>query len=188
MAGCLLPNQNQAGRGTVFRSFTANEQTMGALFEQFVFNFLEREQGRFGVSSPHVAWRVGASSSSDTRWLPTMKTDVVLSRPGQTVVIEAKCYADALQSHFNGAEKLRSTHLYRLLTYLAHFPRHLRGPPPVGVLLYAGLGPGEPLHYELDGQTVLIRNLRLDQSWEAIHADLLGLVDELGAWPVARVG
>jgi len=35
---------------------------------------------------------------------------------------------------------------------------------------------------------VLIRNLRLDQPWEAIHANLLGLVDELGAWPVARVG
>jgi 5-methylcytosine-specific restriction enzyme subunit McrC len=182
VSGSLLPEAN--GRGTRFRSFTADEKQMGALFEAFVWNFLDREQRTFAVTSPHVEWKTGVGPQSDVKWLPAMKTDIVLTRPGQTVVIEAKCYAEALQSHFHGSVKLRSAHLYQLLAYLTHFPR-TAGRPPSGMLLYAGLGPGEPLDYELDGLTVLIRNLNLDQPWEAIHADLLGLARELSSWPVA---
>ena len=49
----------------------------------------------------------------------------------------------------------------------------------------AGLGPGQPLHYELGGNMVLVRNLALDQPWKLIHHDLLSLAKELAAWPVA---
>jgi len=115
VAGCLLPDQDQAGRGTVFRSFTAGLQTMG-------------EQRRFGVDSPHVAWRV------------------VLRRHRAL----GGCHARTRCSRLGGAAKLHSAHLYQLLTYLAHYPR-TEGCSPVGVLLYSGLGPREPLHYELDG-------------------------------------
>jgi len=182
VAGCLLPEQ--AGRGKTFRSFTSNDQQMGALFEAFVRNFLIREQRQFSVARPKVPWDVAEATSSDPRWLPEMQTDISLSRPGQTVIIETKCYAEALQRRNEGAAKLISAHLYQLLTYLGHQGRSM-GSAPLGVLLYAGLGPGQPLQYELGGQMVLVRNLDLDQPWEQIHRDLLALTGELGSWPVA---
>ncbi len=180
----LLPDQ--AGRGRVFRRFTASDQQMGMLFQAFVKNFLIREQRQFRVTSPKVSWAVAEAKSSDRRWLPEMQTDVALFRPGQTVLIEAKCYASSLQQRNEGASKLISEHLYQLLTYLTHYGQ-ASGTAPVGMLLYAGLGPGESLHYELGGHLVLVRNLNLDQPWEQIHSDLLGLAAELGNWPVAFV-
>jgi hypothetical protein len=49
----------------------------------------------------------------------------------------------------------------------------------VGVLLYAGTGPGEFLQYRLGGHTVLIRNIDLNCEWQQIHQSLLKLTKEL---------
>ncbi|MDA1036081.1 MAG: hypothetical protein O3B65_04265 [Chloroflexi bacterium] len=182
VASCLLPEQ--AGRGKMFRSFTASDQQMGALFEAFVRNFLIREQRQYHVTRPKVPWAVAAATSSDLRWLPEMQTDILLSRLGQSVIVETKCYAEALQHRNEGASKLISGHLYQVLTYLSNYAR-VTGASPLGVLLYAGLGASEPLHYDLGGHMVLVRNLDLDQPWELIHRDLLALSCELGAWPIA---
>lgn len=182
VAGCLLPEQ--AGRGKVFRSFTSSDQQMGALFEAFVRNFLIREQRQFSVARPKVPWALAEAASSDPRWLPDMQTDISLAREGQTIIVETKCYAKALQQRNEGALKLISGHLYQLLTYLTHHAWST-GSAPLGVLLYAGLGTGQPLHYELGGYMVLVRSLDLDQPWKLIHRDLLALAKELGRWPVA---
>jgi 5-methylcytosine-specific restriction enzyme subunit McrC len=181
VASCLLPEQTD--RGKVFRSFTSSDQQMGALFEAFVRNFLIREQRQFNVARPKVSWAVAEATSSDPRWLPEMQTDISLSRGDETFIVETKCYADALQQRSEGAPKLISQHLYQLLTYLTHHALST-GSPPLGVLLYAGLGAGQPLHYELGGQTVLVRSLDLDQPWKLIHQDLLALVTELDTWRV----
>jgi len=180
----LLPVQG--GKGRVFRSFTSSDQQMGALFEAFVRNFLRREQSCFNVSQPKVPWDVTSDASSDLRWLPEMRTDIVLSRLGQVVVVEAKHYAASVQQYYQGTPKLLSSHLYQLLAYLTHY-REPSGIRPIGVLLYAGAGAGEPLHYSLGGHTVLIRNLSLDQPWEGIRADLLALADDVQSWPVSSV-
>ena len=182
VAGCLLPEHG--GQGRVFRSFTSSDQRMGALFEAFVRNFLIREQRQFIVSRPKVPWAVAAAASSDPRWLPEMQTDISLSRQAQTIIVETKCYANSLQQRNEGAPKLISEHLYQLLTYLTHHAL-TTGTAPFGVLLYAGLGTGEPLHYELGGHRVLVRSLDLNQPWELIRRDLLVLVSELGGWPLA---
>jgi 5-methylcytosine-specific restriction enzyme subunit McrC len=184
VAGCLLPEQ--AGRGKVFRSFTSSDQQLGTLFEAFVRNFLVREQRQFSVARPKVPWAVAGAASSDPRWLPDMQTDISLACPGRTIIVETKCYAEALQKRNEGAPKLISDHLYQLLTYLTH-QAWSTGSAPLGVLLYAGLGPGQPLHYKLAGHIVLVRSLNLDQPWELIHRDLLAIAKELGTWPVAVV-
>jgi 5-methylcytosine-specific restriction enzyme subunit McrC len=113
-----------------------------------------------------------------------MQTDNSLSRQGQTIIVETKMYANALQQRSDGAPKLISEHLYQLLTCLTQHAWST-GSAPLGVLLYAGLGLGQPLHYELGGHMVLVRSLDLDQPWNLIHRDLLALAKELGGWPSA---
>lgn len=103
-----------------------------------------------------------------------------LSAPGQTVIVEAKCVADALLVNQGGPPKLRSAHLYQLLAYLSNM-RVPAGGRLTGVLLYAGLGAQRPLDYVLCGHRVLVRNLDLDQPWERIKADLLALSAEFAA-------
>lgn len=160
-----------------FHPFTASEQEMGHLFESFVRNFLQLEQGYFGVSKPKVAWIVERESSSDLGWLPEMVTDIVLTHAASRIVIEAKFYAAPYQSRFH-RKKLISKHLYQLLTYVTHL-RATAGPEPTGVLLYAGAGEEERLEYRLGGNQILIRRLDLDLPWEEIHRQLLGLATEL---------
>ena len=165
-----------AGR-TRFRPFTANEQVMGLLFEQFVRNFLRREQDHFAVRAPKIAWNLGSEAGDDARWLPEMKTDMVLQHRSQRALIEAKYYASPLRSRF-GSKKLRSGHLYQLLAYLEHMCSP-HAPHPLGVLLYARAGDDSALDYQLGRHRVLVRFLDLDQRWEEIHRDLLALADEL---------
>jgi 5-methylcytosine-specific restriction enzyme subunit McrC len=166
----LVPDER--GRGRRFHPFTANPQAMGRLFERFVRNFLRREQTDFDISSPVIPWQHDQELGSDSAWLPDMLTDVVLRSPTQRVVIEAKYYAEPYSFRY-GSKKLRSNHLYQLLTYMTHMEAS-GGPRPVGVLLYAG-GAMQPLEYRLGGHQIFIRSVDLDRDWQLIHQDLLEL-------------
>jgi 5-methylcytosine-specific restriction enzyme subunit McrC len=106
-----------------------------------------------------------------------MRTDVVLTSSSSRFVVETKYYETPYQSHYE-SKKLISEHLYQLMTYLSQLAAD-GGPDSVGVLLYAGLGPGQRLRYRLGGHTVLIRSLDLNREWREIHGDLMGIVKEL---------
>lgn len=171
---CFIPDEKSGQRR--FHPFTASEQQMGILFQSFVLNFLRREQLEFSVTAPKIPWDLDAEGSSDPSWLPEMRTDIVLAREDSHFVIETKYYAMPFQSYW-GSKTVISSHLYQLLAYLGQLRG--RGTEAVGVLLYAGLGPGERLQYRIGGHTVLIRSLDLDRDWIDIHNDLLGLASEL---------
>ena len=161
-----------------FRPFTSSDQEMGALFEEFVRNFLKREQDAFKVGITKVPWEAVSVSGSDLAWLPEMRTDVLLTSPTQRIVIETKYTGTPNQARYGGVRKLISSHLYQLSTYLAHLTV-TSGPRPIGMLLYAGNHEDQHLEYRLGGHTILIRSLDLALEWREIHQRLLGLSAEL---------
>jgi 5-methylcytosine-specific restriction enzyme subunit McrC len=112
------------------------------------------------------------------RFLPVMRTDVTLRAPGRTIVLDAKFYQTTLVRHWQGAEKVRSGHLYQLLTYLRHIAPQGQTPTQVeGVLLYPLTGPQDlRLDCTIAGHRVRIHTLALDRPWPEIHGDLLGLL------------
>jgi len=177
VARCLLPESTTGRRH--FHAFTEQPQIMGLLFQDFVRNFLAREQSAFAVSAPEVPWQAQPLDDSDLGWLPTMRTDMALTRPDRRVVIETKYSASPVQSHYE-TRKLISAHLYQLLAYVTHL-RATPGPEPIGVLLYAMSGEQLDLGYRLGGHRVLVRTLDLDQPWPLIHRDLLARAGELEA-------
>lgn len=174
VAAGLVPDDRR-GRFR-FHPFTASEQAMGLLFEAFVRNFLRREQSHFRVSAPKVPWSLELEGGSDPAWLPEMRTDMVLIDDARRVVVEAKYYANPYATRHE-RKKLRSAHLYQVLSYVTHM-RAADARPPVGVLLYAG-GEVEALDYWIAGNRILIRGLDLDREWPAIHGDLLALSEAL---------
>lgn len=170
----LLPVE---GAGTSrMRSFFGDESAMGRLFQEFLYQFLRREQRGYTVRSGlRPRWQNDADFKAHAAFLPGMETDLDLERPGQRIIVEAKFYAEPLRVRFDRAA-LRSEHLYQLMAYL-HASRTAHGPQPEGVLLYAGVGEPLDLRFRIDGHLVRVRSLNLDQPWQGVRGDLLGMFE-----------
>ena len=105
-----------------------------------------------------------------------MITDVTLTGTGRTIIIDAKYYRDALQTHRN-ARTIHSSNLYQLMAYLrAEAASRGTGRSVEGILLYPVGRQKIDLEYVIDGFPVRLYALDLDQHWSAIEQDLLGLL------------
>jgi 5-methylcytosine-specific restriction enzyme subunit McrC len=76
-----------------FRDFVRDEGRMHYVFERFLFNFYRHEQTAFRVSRPTFGWTDTAGMTPDAQQLlPTLNPDVRLTRPGRTIILDAKYY------------------------------------------------------------------------------------------------
>lgn len=182
---CRVIHENvivEPGTGhAAFRDFRSDPRAMGALFEEFIRRFFKREQRRFRVSQPHVAWHGQKGTDEALRHLPRMRTDLVLRGPDRCIVVDTKFYANPLSEHF-GRPRVRSGHLYQLLAYLHNLSAHHRNEPPYeGMLLYPVVDKHFSFDYRLNGFPVAVHSVDLAASWPEIRASLLSLLD-------ARIG
>jgi 5-methylcytosine-specific restriction enzyme subunit McrC len=170
-----------------FHPFDADEREMGAVFESFVYNFMRLEQRDYAVNRRNFDWDATAEREADLRFLPLMRTDVMLTSAGRRIVIETKFYAKPLRyRHGTSTPKLISGHLYQLLAYLERIGVE-PGAACDGVLLYAGVGQPLDLEYRIAGYRVRIRTIELEQPWWQIRRDLLRIA-EIASTPASVVG
>jgi len=170
---CLLPAQG--GQGSRFADIQENETMMSAVFEQFVRNFYRLEQSRFAVSKTILQWDA-SGNAADLMFLPRMETDIVLRSPPRTIVIDAKFYRAPLEIRFE-QPKIRSPHLYQLLTYLQHVECPA-GQRCEGILLYARATSDLDVRLALRGHPVRVVTLDLRREWSKIAAQLLDLIEQ----------
>jgi 5-methylcytosine-specific restriction enzyme subunit McrC len=111
-----IPGEGVAG--TTFASLLDDELRMAAIFERFVRNLYRAEQTAFKVRAEEVAWDATFLNPDHRSYLPQMRTDMTMRRPGRTLVVDTKYYREIFRSRMGGSPKLRSEHLYQLLTYL----------------------------------------------------------------------
>lgn len=164
--------------GWSFIDFTGDQRAMGLLFEDFLRNFLKREQNVFAVDRNRIAWPAEPLTPGSEALLPQMETDVTLTRPGRRCVLEAKFNAEPLRVGRGGSARLRENHLYQLFAYLSHLSAAGKF-VDIGVLLYATKGERFDHRYTVDAHEVRVQALDLDQPWEAIAADIRSLVSAL---------
>jgi 5-methylcytosine-specific restriction enzyme subunit McrC len=160
----------------LFRNFFRDERRMRGLFERFIRNLLRREQRSFRVEAEQLRWELTTGSAADLAFLPRMRTDVTLRRPGQTLVIDAKFYREPLQQH-HGRWTVRSGHLYQLFTYLRNLA--VQGQPSSeveGMLLYPQANRVLDLAFEIHGHRVRVCTINLKEPWPQIHNALLALL------------
>jgi 5-methylcytosine-specific restriction enzyme subunit McrC len=160
-----------------FPDFTGTHGDMARLFERFVYNFFAREQSVYTVRRPVIQWQGAAASDVDLRMLPIMRTDVVLTSRDRRIVVDTKYYEHVFQE-YRGTSKLRSTHLYQILSYLHNLSasNQERAPLPEGMLLYPAVGECFHKPYTLLGHRVVVRSVDLNQPWRSIHHELLQAV------------
>lgn len=171
----LLPNTTPGQ--SRFRDFLRDEALMGELFEQFVRNFFAKEQSRYRVSRPHVAWALDESQSSSggLQMLPSMRTDICLEAPDDKIIVDCKFYSTPLRTHYDKTSFI-SGHLYQLFTYLKNQEWQPGWEAARGMLLYATVDEPFDEHVHLHGHRIRVVSVRLDQDWQKLSAELLGLL------------
>jgi 5-methylcytosine-specific restriction enzyme subunit McrC len=163
----------------VFKDFDRADGPMARLFQDFVKNFLLREQDSFHVRSPSVRWGGLEGSSAARAVIPGMFTDVCLERGEYCAVIETKYYSNPFVGH-HGARRIPSGHLYQLYSYVTNLA--FTKAPVDGVLMYAEPGDALDEEFALQDHRIRVLTLNLATEWRHIHQRLIGVVD----WASAR--
>ena len=171
----LLPDRSGEGPSW-FKDVLSDEEYMAAVFEEFIRNFYSLKQSYFAVGRSHPKWNATAEDW-DLRFLPAMTTDVTLSSTSRTIIIDAKYYRDALQTHFqHGSRKVHSSNLYQLLAYL-HGTNGPAGDGSLeGMLIYPVGEQAVDLRFKIDSYPIRIYTVNLAQPWSSIETDLLDLI------------
>ena len=169
---------DESGTGSTFAALLEDEERMSTIFEQFVRNFLSLHVSDYLVAAENIAWDTEVLDELHARYLPAMRTDVLLRSEAETVVVDAKYYKDTFVSYRGGHPRIRSGHLYQILTYLEHTRRGGHDGRPVrGVLIYPSTdGQEVVLQYKLGSSSVGIRTIDFTRSWNQIHEQMLSIV------------
>lgn len=162
-----------------FQDFVRDHRQMASLFEAFLFNFYRKHSGFKTVRREDIYWNATPIGDTTVR-LPKMQTDITLESDERKVIIDAKFYHEALQSHYN-RESIRSGNLYQLYAYLKnlrHSNKHPKNADCEGILLYPTVKRELKESYLIDGQRVTIGTINLAQGWRAVEQDLIELIEE----------
>lgn len=179
---CSLIERNltptEEGRGRAFRDFLREEAKMWKLFENFLYCFYQEEQSHYDVDDPKIDWDVSGTAPG---YLPNMWTDVVLTSPDKTIVLDAKFSKNTLSEH-RETELFKSEDLYQLFAYVQN--AEAKGGSyenAEGLLLYPNVEIALDEEVTVKGHRMRVCTIDLAQHWEEIHVDLLDLVDAVGA-------
>ena len=171
---CVSPKE---GNGCLrFKEFERDDRKMAVLFERFVRNFYRREQSVFAVDNPWIEWRDVRATDADLEFLPTMKTDIVLRAAHRVIIIDAKFYRTTLRPTYRSdKERIRSDHLYQLMSYLNNIPA-TDAATPEGMLVYPTTGCELDLRYEINGKPIRVCTVDLHSDWRAIRDRLNAII------------
>lgn len=170
----MLPNTD--GTGFQFQDILRDERKMALVFESFVRNFYRTEQIAFRVTPLQLPWDAIPLACDDNVSLPQMRTDIFLRSPTRRIIIDTKYYRDAFQERF-GSKSFRSENLYQLFAYLKN--AEALGPDFTaveGMLLYPSVDQRIDAQYEIQGHSLRIVTIDLNQEWGAIAAGLKSLL------------
>jgi 5-methylcytosine-specific restriction enzyme subunit McrC len=170
-----IPSSN--GGGLRFADPLADDALMARVFEGFVRNFWRLEAEGFAVAPAQV--QIPWDAAPETRLhpnLPVMRADILIRTGNRRIIADTKYYREALVQHFS-ASKLRSGHLYQLLTYLRNDFAAAALPRSEGMLIYPAVATHIDDRFHLEGHDLRVATVDLDQPWEKIGERMLALLD-----------
>ena len=151
-----------------FKDFLRDERQMARLFEEFIRNFYKIEIPEAQVFREDLRWKMAGDTH---QFLPKMQTDISIKINERKFIIDAKYYQETLQKYYD-SEKIHSQNLYQIFAYLKNQDDELAE----GILIYPTVQQSLSLAYTHDGHTIRVETLNLNQEWQGIKTDLLGIV------------
>jgi 5-methylcytosine-specific restriction enzyme subunit McrC len=162
----LLVNEETGER--FFRDFLRDKRQMAKLFEKFVARFYAKEldPGAWSVrSQEQIHW----DCLTPISLLPDMNADAVLRGDGRTVIVECKFYQNTLQtSLWSQHPKIRSTHLYQLMTYIRNLALAQPEQAVEGLLVYPAVEVDLLEELSLSGYRVRVCTIDLSRTWDEV--------------------
>jgi 5-methylcytosine-specific restriction enzyme subunit McrC len=158
-----------------FRDFVRDPHKLRGLFEEFVRNFYKTRQNMFSVTSPKLRWNAETHDTDSSRVLPEMRTDICLTNAERQILIDCK-FSKSVLSTYREKKSLKPPHLYQLYTYLCHAKTQFGWSNVEGVLLYPTVNDRVNYQFRIDSFPIEIRTIDLNQDWQKIELDLLGII------------
>lgn len=159
-----------------YRTKKFDEELMSRLFEKFVLSYFRKHYPQYSARSAKVDWNIDAEEST-LSLIPEMRTDIMLTFPSRTLIIDTKYYGQSMQEYMDKAT-VRSNNLYQINSYVLHEDKAHSGNVD-GMLLYAKtqetISPDGQMKLN-DGNTIFFRNLDLNQDFGNIKHQLDALI------------
>ena len=164
----------------VYNLISFTDEHMERLYERFILGYYKQRFPQLSPASTYIEWDLTKQPDLQMiQFLPKMKTDIVLTQNGKTLIIDAKYYGKTMAQNYS-KETLRSAHLYQIFSYVKNMDRENSGDVS-GLLLYAKTGEelfpeGEP--FVIGGNSIGAKTLGLDQEFDLIAKQLDWIVGE----------
>ena len=156
-----------------FKKFT--EDNMGTFFEDFVRNFYDIEHD-MDVKSEKLHWDLNEITPGITDFVPEMRTDISLEDDKRKIIMDTKFYKTTLRQGRWGKNKIDSSHLYQIYSYLENV--QLTDEQELeGILLYPTIDEEYNLSALYNGHQISIKTINLNQEWQSIHNDLINVIN-----------
>ena len=146
-----------------------DEQRMHRLYEKFILEYFRKEHPELTVGAPQIPWQL------DDDFSDMLKSDIVLEKDDNILIIDAKYYAHSTQQRFNKAT-VHSANLYQIFTYVKNKQEELKDRQVTvsGMLLYAKtdeqIVPDNT--YQMSGNQISVKTLDLNCGFDEIREQL----------------
>ena len=160
-----------------FIDYTTDMKRWEVLYEKFLNQFYERHCD-WDITRPRIRWQESVQiHQSEANFLPQMKTDLVMRKDNRTLIVDAKFYSKTLSTYYE-QERVRTTHLYQMYAYIQNFKRHpiYENSEVEGLLLYPQVQREIKFDWNMHGDRIRFYTVNLNQSWHAVHQELLDLI------------
>ena len=171
-----------SSNGNTYLMDFVDEQKMSHLYEKFLLEYYKYHWGKqFMVSSPQISWQLDEGSDIDQ--LPTMKSDVVIRRGNDYLIIDAKYYSKNLKEYM-GKKTVSSDNLFQMYAYVKNQEEQLRQKGTThsvsGLLMYAMTEDEEQPHLTMvnTGNKICARAIDLNTDWSIITEQLDSVITE----------
>lgn len=154
-----------------------DEQRMCRLYEKFILEYYSKKFPSLNVSAAQIPWALDEGMGT---MLPTMQSDITLSRGNEILIIDAKYYSHTTQVQYD-KHSLHSGNLYQIFTYVKNKDAQFGDEPHrvSGMLLYAltdeTIQPDND--YQMSGNKISVRTLDLNCEFPFIAAQLNKIVE-----------
>ena len=163
-----------------YKMVAFSEEHMSRLYEKFILEYyIQHHKYLTEVKAGEVKWNlVGENAESMFRFLPVMRTDIMLRLKEKILIIDAKYYGSILLSRFE-KESVRSNHLYQIFTYVKNQDKNNTG-DVAGILLYAKTDEDitPDCMFNMGGNQIGAKTLDLNKEFPLIAAQLNKLAED----------
>ena len=156
-----------------------DDQQMSRLYEKFILEYYVKERPELKAAASQIPWALEEGTGT---FLPSMQTDIMLTKGNRTLIIDAKYYSRTMQVQYD-RYSIHSNNLYQIFTYVKNKDSEYsdKKHDVAGMLLYAqtdeAIQPDEK--YKISGNWISVSTLDLNKDFSNIAEKLNNIADRI---------